>query len=154
MISPRTDYLLQYGAPPGGGYGAPPGGGYGAPPGGGYGGGGYGPPPPANSVRICYDPSSGSSFDPASILLPAHRVTEEASHRLVDTAARLLAPIRSTSLSSSLSSSSKLIMRPYRLWSWFTSVDTDRSGSITAPELGSSFLSIYIQRERALIMCE
>ena len=98
MISPRTDYLLQYGAPPGGGYGAPPGGGYGAPPGGGgYGGGGYGPPPAANSVRICYDPCSGSSSDPASILLPAHRVTEEASHQLADTAARLLAPIRSMS---------------------------------------------------------
>ena len=95
-------------------------------------------------VLICYDPCSRSSSDPVSILLPAHRVTEEASHRLVDTAARLLAPIRSTSFNSSLSSSSKLIASPYRLWSWFTSVDTDRSGSITAPELGSSFLSIYV----------
>jgi len=34
----------------------------------------------------------------------------------------------------------------YRLWNWFSAVDTDRSGAITAPELGalSCFLDVGV----------
>lgn len=34
---------------------------------------------------------------------------------------------------------SLILILPFliRLWSWFSSVDTDRSGAITAPELGA-----------------
>lgn len=31
-----------------------------------------------------------------------------------------------------------------RLWNWFSAVDTDRSGEISAPELGTLSLSFFL----------
>jgi len=113
----------SYGAPPGGGYGgppasggygAPPAGGYGAPPTGGYGaptGGGFGSPPGGGGGYG--SPPGGYSAAPAY----SGGFAAQGGNRGAPPGA------------------------DPTLWNWFSAVDTDRSGAITATELERALIN-------------
>lgn len=111
-----------YGAPQGhGGYGAPPGGGYGGAPGGGYGapGGGYGGAPPPGGGGYGAPPGGGYGGGYG-------------------------APYGGSQGPGGFAGGPPPAPPPGadpQLWSWFTSVDADRSGHITAAELQKALIN-------------
>ncbi|KAJ7469312.1 hypothetical protein B0H11DRAFT_2043920 [Mycena galericulata] len=137
----------QYGAPPG----APPGGGgYGAPPPQHHGGGGYGPPPgappgrgmpsPFISLPLLTDTGGGYGGAPPPGGPPAYggagggygAPPPAAPPAAAATAAASRPPARG---------GPRLMPIPSALWNWFSSVDTDRSGSISATELERALIN-------------
>ncbi|KAJ7288820.1 hypothetical protein C8J57DRAFT_1643051 [Mycena rebaudengoi] len=125
----------HYGAPPGG----PPGHGGAPPPQQGYGGaqghGGY-TPPPAHSAP----PAHGGYGAPP----PAHGTPAHGAPPTVDTACprpRAAPAAMAAGSRPRLRRARRLVRIRSALWSWFSSVDTDRSGAITTPELERALIN-------------
>ncbi|KAJ7032256.1 hypothetical protein C8F04DRAFT_1107740 [Mycena alexandri] len=108
-------YGAPPGAPPGGGYG---GGGYNAPPGGPPGHGGYGAPPQGGGYGGAPPPGGAYGAPGGGYGAGGH--------------AGGFAPPGGQGPPPGADP---------QLWNWFTSVDTDRSGAITAPELERALIN-------------
>jgi len=104
----------SYGAPSGGGYGAPPAGGYGAPP-----GGGYGAPPGGGGYG---SPPGGGGYGSPGGGYGA-------------------APAYSGGFAAAAGNRGPPPGADPQLWNWFSSVDSDRSGAITAQELERALIN-------------
>ncbi|KAJ7076676.1 hypothetical protein B0H15DRAFT_863506 [Mycena belliarum] len=114
----------QYGGPPGGGYGAPPppGGGYAPPHGGPPAHGGYGAPPPGGPGGYGAPPPGG----PGGYGPPGGGYGAGGHAGGFGPAVGGHGPPPGADP---------------QLWNWFTSVDTDRSGAITATELERALIN-------------